>query len=55
MAKPIKPTPTVKGRAAERILKEMRQGTPNTPKRIETIRRADQVYSRAMRRGTQER
>ncbi|MCH7875454.1 MAG: hypothetical protein IH965_09185 [Gemmatimonadetes bacterium] len=47
MAKPISATPVVKGKAARRILDEMRNGTPNTPKRVETIRRADEVYQRS--------
>lgn len=47
MAKPIKETPVVRGKDARRILKEMRYGTPDTLKRVETIRRADSVYRRA--------
>ncbi len=47
MAKPIKATPVVTGKAAVRIQNEIRSGTPNTPKRVETIRRADAVYSTA--------
>ena len=47
MAKPINATPVIRGNAAERILEEMRHGTPNTPKRVETIRRADEVYQRS--------
>ena len=47
MANPIKATPVVRGKDATRILEEMRNGTPDTPKRIETIRRADSVYRRA--------
>ena len=47
MAKPIKATPVVKGKDAVRILEEMRHGTPGTPQRVETIRRADRVYQRA--------
>lgn len=34
----------IKGKDAERILKEIKEGTPNTPKRVETIRRAEEVY-----------
>lgn len=30
---------------AERIQDEMRDGTPDTPKRVETIRRADAVFA----------
>lgn len=47
MAKPIRETPVVRGKDARRILEEMRKGTPNTFKRIETIRRADRVYQSA--------
>ncbi|MFG0253043.1 MAG: hypothetical protein ACF8NJ_09245 [Phycisphaerales bacterium JB038] len=47
MAKPIKPTPPVRGKDASKIRKEMREGTPNTEKRVTTIRRADEVYRRA--------
>lgn len=52
MAKPIKETPVVRGKAAKRILNEMSKGTPNTPKRVKTIRRADEVYQRASARHT---
>lgn len=38
----------VTGKAAQRILDEIRNGTPNTPQRVEQIRRADQAY-KAMR------
>lgn len=47
MAKPIKQTPVVRGEDARRILREMRYGTPDTPQRIETIRRADEIFRRA--------
>ena len=47
MAKPIRATPVVKGKAAVRIQNEMRSGTPTTPQRVATIRRADAVYSSA--------
>jgi hypothetical protein len=47
MAKPITATPPVKGKAAKVILHEIKHGTPNTEKRIETIRRADEVYRKA--------
>lgn len=30
-----------------RIVAEMKRGTPNTPKRVETIRRADEVYRKS--------
>jgi hypothetical protein len=35
---------TVYGQDAERILYELVHGTPNTPQRIETIRRAYALY-----------
>lgn len=47
MATPIKATPIVKGQAAEKIVREIRNGTPSTPKRVQTIRRADNVYQGA--------
>lgn len=47
MAKPIKETPVVRGKDAVRILEEMRNGTPDTRKRIETIQRADRVYQKS--------
>jgi len=47
MAKPITATPAVTGDAAKRIQEEIRRGTPDTPQRIETIRRADEVYRKA--------
>jgi hypothetical protein len=53
MAKSIKATPVVKGRAAERIRSEMRHGTPDTPARIQTIKRADLVFSAASARSSQ--
>ena len=36
----------VTGKDAEIILDEMKNGTPNTPERIETIRRADEIFRR---------
>jgi hypothetical protein len=54
MAKPVKETPVVRGEAARRILHEMRYGTPDTPKRVETIRRADDVYRRTAPRSNPE-
>jgi len=48
MARPTKATPVIKGKAAQRILDEMREGTPDTPQRIETIRRADRVFKRSV-------
>jgi hypothetical protein len=47
MAKPMSPTPEVKGRIARQIRKELRNGTPNTKKRIETITRAVEVFRRS--------
>jgi hypothetical protein len=49
MAKPIKATPVVKGEAAKVILRELRSGTANTAKRVETIRRADNVYKSVLK------
>lgn len=46
MTKPIPATPTVTGEAARKIIHEMIHGTPSTPKRIETIRRADAIYKK---------
>ena len=54
MARPIKETPVVRGKAASRIIEEMRRGTPDTPKRVATIRRADSVYQRASPRHNKE-
>jgi len=39
-------TEIITGRDAEIILDEMRNGTPNTEKRIETIRRVDEIFRR---------
>lgn len=50
MATRIKATPVVRGRDADRIIEEMREGTPDTPQRVETVRRADSVYHRAASR-----
>lgn len=47
MAKPITATPPVKGNAALRIQNEVRHGTPDTPERVATIRRADEVFRKA--------
>lgn len=44
MAKPIRGTPPVKGRDAVRIIKEIREGTPRTPNREETLQRAARVF-----------
>ena len=38
----IRATPTVRGKDAEKILHEIEHGTPDTPQRLETIRRADE-------------
>jgi hypothetical protein len=46
MAKPIPATPIVKGRDAERIAKEIREGTPSTAQRSERLRQADETYRR---------
>jgi hypothetical protein len=43
---PIRATPDVTGSDADAILKEIREGTPNTPQRIETIRLADEITRR---------
>lgn len=48
MAKPISATPLVTGKDAELIMHEIEHGTPDTPKRIATLRRADEVYRRMM-------
>jgi hypothetical protein len=50
MAKPIRATPPVTGETARVIQKELREGTPNTPERVETIRRADEVFRRSVGR-----
>lgn len=47
MAKPIRPTPPVTGEVARQIQYELRNGTPNTAQRIETMRRADEVFRRS--------
>ena len=47
MAKPIPATPVVKGNDAQRIVKELREGTPKTPQRTERLRKADETYRRA--------
>ncbi len=45
MAKPIAATPVIKGKDADRIAREIKSGTPNTPARERTIREADLVYA----------
>lgn len=52
MAKPITPTPRVTGDAARRIFVEVNRGTPDTPKRVETIHHAREIYKTAQRRPT---
>lgn len=42
--KMFKATPEVKGKAAEIIMDEIKNGTPNTSQRVETIERADSVF-----------
>ena len=53
MAKPITATPPVTGEAARRIQEELRRGTPDTPERVATIRRADEVFHRSTEQGPQ--
>jgi len=36
----------ITGEAADAIRREIREGTPNTPERIENMRRADEVYEK---------
>lgn len=47
MAKPIKATPVIKGKAARIIAKEIREGTPRTKAREETLTRAKAVFQRS--------
>ena len=47
MAKPIKATPVIKGKDAERIAKEIRDGTPRTKQREETLERAKSVFQQS--------
>ncbi|HRH25835.1 MAG TPA: hypothetical protein PLD99_02775 [Parcubacteria group bacterium] len=44
MTRPIQPTPTVRGKDAIEILREIRAGTPLTPERAELFRRADEIF-----------
>jgi hypothetical protein len=44
MAKRIAATPVIKGKDAERIVKEIRDGTPRTKQREETLARAKSVF-----------
>jgi hypothetical protein len=46
MAKPIRATPTVTGAMAKKIQRELREGTPDTPQREATIKRADEAFRR---------
>ena len=46
MAKPISATPIIRGKDAEIILAEIINGTPDTPERIELMKRADELYNR---------
>ena len=46
MAKPIPATPTLFDEDALNLLNEIRNGTPDTPERIELIQRADELYER---------
>lgn len=50
MAQPIKATPTIKGRDAEKIWYEMEHGTPSTPERVKMVRDSDEVYRQATER-----
>lgn len=50
MAKPMSPTPIITGKAARRIQREIVEGTPNTRKRIATIKRAVEVFRRTQGR-----
>lgn len=47
MAKPIRPTPPITGEAAREIQRELRDGTPNTPQRLEIMKQADEVFQRS--------
>ncbi|MES2305172.1 MAG: hypothetical protein V4558_06680 [Gemmatimonadota bacterium] len=44
MAKPLTPTPAVKGKQATKIQNELRRGTPDTEQRIRQIDRADRLF-----------
>ena len=44
MAKPIRATPVVKGKDAERIAREIREGTLRTHKREKTLSRAKKIF-----------
>jgi hypothetical protein len=46
MAKPIQATPIIYGKDAEKILDEIKNGTPDTLQRIEFIRRADELFKK---------
>lgn len=47
MAKPIPATPVVRGEDAKRIVKELRDGTAQTPQRVQRLRHADEVFRKA--------
>jgi hypothetical protein len=47
MAKPIPATPVVRGEDAKRIVKEIREGTAQTPERLQKLRQADEVFRNA--------
>lgn len=47
MAKPIPATPVVRGPDADKIVQEIRQGTPKTPERTKRLQNADEVYRSA--------
>jgi hypothetical protein len=42
----IRATPTAYGKDAEKIQREIAEGTPDTPERIARIREADALYAR---------
>ena len=44
MAKPITATPVVTGKDAEIIRREIREGTPNTPERVQWMRESVNLY-----------
>ena len=50
MSKYIPATPIVTGADADRILHELEFGTPDTPQRIETIKRADKLYAKVIKK-----
>ena len=50
MAKPITATPVVKGRDAQAIAREIREGTPRTPEREATLNRAREVFQQSVQK-----